>query len=128
MGTFAPTLFVIIGGTGDLTRRKLLPAIADMAEENGWQDRFHVLAVGRSEQDDETYRTWAREGLMLAGLAPESMAAWCDTSIHYVSYADEAGGWQAVADKITAIESANDLPGNRAFYLAIPPRVFPPAI
>ncbi len=128
MGTFAPTLFVIIGGTGDLTRRKLLPAIADMAEKNGWQDRFHVLAVGRSEQDDETYRTWAREGLMLAGLAPESMAAWCDTSIHYVSYADEAGGWQAVADKITAIESANDLPGNRAFYLAIPPRVFPPAI
>ena len=128
MSDFQPTLFVIIGGTGDLTRRKLLPAIADMAEKNGWQDRFHVLAVGRAEQDDDSYRAWARESLMLAGLAPESIAAWCDTSIHYVSNAAEAGGWQAVADKIAAVESANALPGNRAFYLAIPPRVFPTVI
>jgi glucose-6-phosphate 1-dehydrogenase len=87
-----------------------------------------VLAVGRAEQDDESYREWARESLKLAGLAPESMAAWCDTSIHYASNADEAGGWQAVADRIATIESANDLPGNRAFYLAIPPRAFPPVI
>jgi glucose-6-phosphate 1-dehydrogenase len=128
MSSFEPTLFVIIGGTGDLTRRKLLPAIADMAAKNGWQDRFHVLAVGRGEQDDDSYRAWAREGLMLAGMAPESIEAWCDTSIHFVSNADEAGGWQAVADKIAAIESANDLPANRAFYLAVPPRAFPPII
>ncbi|MBT8192190.1 MAG: glucose-6-phosphate dehydrogenase [Acidimicrobiia bacterium] len=128
MSRFEPTLFVIVGGAGDLTRRKLLPAIADIAEKNGCQDKFHVLAVGRSAQDDEEYRAWARESLALAGLSPEAISAWCDTSVHYVSNAEEAGGWQAVADKVAAIESANDLPGNRAFYLAIPPRVFPPVI
>ena len=128
MSSFQPTLFVVLGGTGDLTRRMLLPSIARIAEKNGWQDQFHVLAVGRGEQSDEDYRAWARESLTLAGLAPESISAWCDTSIHYVSNAAEAGGWQALADKIEAVESANDLPGNRAFYLALPPRVFPSVI
>jgi len=125
MSSFRPLLFVIVGGAGDLTRRKLLPAIARIAEEAGWQDQFHVLAVGRKEQDDEAYRAWARESLLLAGLAPETVKSWCDTSIHYASNAD---GWQAVVDKINEVETAHDLPGNRAFYLAIPPRVFPDVI
>ncbi len=121
MSGFQPILFVIVGGGGDLTRRKLLPAIARIAEENGWQDRLHVLAVGRAEQDDAGYRAWARQSLGLAGLAPETVKAWCDSSIHYAS---NAAGWQTVADKIEQIEAEHDLPGNRAFYLAIPPRVF----
>jgi glucose-6-phosphate 1-dehydrogenase len=128
MSDFQPMLFVIIGGTGDLTRRKLLPSIARLVERMGWQDRFHVLAVGRQEQDDESYRTWAREGLMVAGLDPVMVRAWCDTAIHYVSNPGGAEGWGAVADKIAAIESGHALPGNRAFYLAIPPRVFPQVI
>ena len=125
MSRFQPLLFVIVGGAGDLTRRKLLPAIARIAEQEGRQNRFHVLAVGRNDLDDEAYRTWARESLMLAGLAPETVGAWCDTAVHYAS---NAHGWQAVADKIDEIEAANGLPGNRAFYLAIPPRVFPEII
>lgn len=128
MSSFVPMLFVIVGGTGDLTRRKLLPSIARLAERHGWQDSFHVLAVGRQNQDDEAYRAWARETLMVAGLDPATVKAWCDTAIHYVSNAAEAGGWQAVADKITGLEAEHDLPGNRAFYLAIPPRVFPRVI
>ncbi|MCP4245885.1 MAG: glucose-6-phosphate dehydrogenase, partial [bacterium] len=125
MSDFQPTLFVIVGGTGDLTRRKLLPAIARIVEQNGWMERFHALAVGRDDQDDAAYRAWARESLMLAGVAPEEVKAWCDTSIHYASNAD---GWQTVADKITKIEAEHDLSGNRAFYLAIPPRAFSQAI
>ncbi len=105
MGGFQPLLFVIVGGTGDLTRRKLLPAIARIAEQEGWQDQFHVLAVGRKEQDDEAYRAWARESLLLAGLSPETVKSWCDTSIHYASNAD---GWQAVVDKIGEVEEAHE--------------------
>ena len=125
MKSFEPTLFVIVGGAGDLTRRKLLPAIARITVANGWQDSFHVLAVGRQDQTDEGYRRWAKEGLMLAGLPPEDIQSWCDASMHYAS---NAGGWDQVAEKIASIEAANDLPGNRVFYLAIPPRVFPQVI
>ncbi|NNC92593.1 MAG: glucose-6-phosphate dehydrogenase [Acidimicrobiia bacterium] len=125
MSRFQPLLFVIVGGAGDLARRKLLPAIARIAEQHGWQDRFHVLAVGRKDHDDAAYRAWARESLLLAGLSPDTVQSWCDTSMHYASNAD---GWQAVVDKIHDVEAAHDLPGNRAFYLAIPPRVFPDVI
>ncbi|MGI9649158.1 MAG: glucose-6-phosphate dehydrogenase [Acidimicrobiia bacterium] len=128
MTTFQPMLFVIIGGTGDLARRKLLPSIARLAEEHGWQDRFHVLAVGRKDHDDESYRALARQSLMVAGLDSATVEAWCDTAIHYVSSDGGSDGWDAVAARVTAIETANDLPGNRAFYLAIPPTIFPQVI
>jgi glucose-6-phosphate 1-dehydrogenase len=121
----AATLFVIVGGTGDLTRRKLLPAVARIVEKNGWQESLHVLAVGRQDKDDAAYREWARESLVLAGPAPETIKAWCDTSIHYASNAE---GWDGVTAKIEAIEAEHGLSGNRVFYLAIPPRAFPQTI
>ena len=125
MSEFQPTLFVIIGATGDLTRRKLLPAIARMVEGRGWTGRFQVLAVGRRDQDDSFYRNWAREGLAQAGLSPEMVSTWCDECVHYVSNAD---GWPAVAHAIDRLEAEHDLPGNRVFYLALPPPGFVPAI
>jgi glucose-6-phosphate 1-dehydrogenase len=125
MSSFDGVVFVIAGGTGDLARRKLIPAIARIAAKNGWSDRFHVLGVGRGEQEEEAYRDWARESLLLVDPAPASVSAWCDASVHYASSGE---GWQAVADKIAAIEAKHDLPGNRAFYLAIPPRGFPTVI
>ncbi len=127
--TDAPaTLFVIVGGAGDLTGRKLLPAIARIVEDKNWHETFHVLAVGRAVKDDETYREWARKSLMLAGLSAETVRAWCDTSIYYASNAEESGGWAAVAGKVAAIEAKHGLPGNRAIYLAVPPRAFPTVI
>lgn len=125
---FEPTLFVIIGGGGDLTRRKLLPAIAHLVRANEWQAGFHVLGVGRSARQQEEYREWARESLRLAGLSGSIIEAWCDNSVHFVSNAEEDGGWAAVAERISELESEHGLPGNRALYLAVPPRVFAPVI
>ncbi|MBT8203478.1 MAG: glucose-6-phosphate dehydrogenase [Acidimicrobiia bacterium] len=125
MSDFSPTLFVIVGATGDLTRRKLLPSIAHLVSRHGWQDGLHVLGLGRTAQSDGEFRDWARESLEIAGVDSEIISAWCDSSIHYLS---TEGGWDAVADKITDIEQANDLPGNRVFYLAIPPGAFPSTI
>lgn len=125
MSSFDGVVFVIAGGTGDLARRKLIPAIARIVAKNGWSDRFHVLGVGRGDQEDEAYREWARESLLLMEAPPASVSAWCDSSVHYAS---SGKGWQAVADKVAAIERRHELPGNRALYLAIPPRAFPDAI
>ncbi len=119
-----PALFVIVGGRGDLARRKLLPAVARLIAKDAIQKQFHVLAVGRKSYSDEEYRDWAQEGLLLAGLDPEDIAQWCQESLHFQSSSEEAGGWKAVRDKIENIEAEHALPGNRLFYLAIPPRAF----
>ena len=68
MATLEPTLFVIVGGAGDLTRRKLLPAIARLVEHNAWQTGFHVLAVGRRDQTDESHHA-----SMVSGAIPATV-------------------------------------------------------
>ena len=68
-----PSLFVIFGGTGDLSRRKLLPALARNEAEGHLNDRFRVIAVGRSPKDDEVFRNTAREALEKAGAHVASM-------------------------------------------------------
>ena len=55
-------LVVIFGGTGDLTRRKLMPALYDLACTGCTNRDFQVLGIGRSKLDDETYRGRMREG------------------------------------------------------------------
>ncbi len=51
--------------------------------------------------------------------------AWCDRSLHYES---ARGEFEAVADRIKALEAEYGLPGNRVLYLALPPKAFPTAI
>ncbi len=56
-----PHVFVIYGGTGDLTRRKLLPSMYRIMVESGISDKSVLLGVGSSELDDDEYRSFARE-------------------------------------------------------------------
>lgn len=120
-----PHLFVIIGATGDLYRRKLLPALYEMITREGMGDRCRVLGVSGSQLDDETFRAQARQALRTAGFSGEDLTAWCDQSLHYQTV---GGGYEDLAERITALENEYGLSGNRAFYLALPPKVFPTAI
>ena len=125
-----PHLFVILGGTGDLTRRKLFPALRHLARQGHLGKARAVLAVARNtELDDESFRAWAREALEEAGFGPEDLAALDAARLYYQPFAkgDDADH-EALRKRIVEIESACDLPGNRVFYLALPPRVFPGAI
>ena len=123
--TVEPHLFVIIGATGDLTRRKLLPALYEMITREGMGDACRVLGVSGSQIDDEAFRAQARTALETAGFSDDQLAAWCEKSLHYQSV---GGGYEGLADRIEAIEAEYGLTGNRVFYLALPPKVFPAAI
>ena len=52
----APTTLVIFGATGDLAKRKLLPALYNLAHEGALPERFHLVGVSRKEKEDEDYR------------------------------------------------------------------------
>jgi len=120
-----PHLFVIFGATGDLTRRKLLPAVCRLTE-HGHLEHHAVLGVARDTQyDDAGYRRWAREALEEAGIGREALRRWCDECLYYEPVEDD---YEAVARRVAAIERERDLPGNRLFYLAVPPAVFPSAV
>ena len=56
-----PHLIVLFGGTGDLARRKLMPALFRMLERRNFADSTHVLAVATSDLTDDRYRQVVRE-------------------------------------------------------------------
>jgi glucose-6-phosphate 1-dehydrogenase len=125
-----PHLFVVFGGLGDLGRRKILPALHLLAQQNRLGDRSQVLAVGRSTGiTDADSRQVAREALEAAGIPDEDAARWCASCLHYQSIRKGApDDFAALRRRIEAIEADSGLPGNRAFYLATVPGAFGPTV
>jgi glucose-6-phosphate 1-dehydrogenase len=121
-------LFVIFGATGDLTRRKLLPSLYRVINENGVADRAVILGVSSKEMTDHEFREIARTSLSDAGLEDTAADHWCDSRIFHQSVPRDAATYDALASRITEIERSLEMPGNRAFYLALPPGSFPGVI
>lgn len=117
-----PHLLVIFGGTGDLARRKLIPALYRLLEHRGFTDRSAVLAVGTRRIGDEEYRELAREALVDAGIDRDEAAAWCASAFSYQSLED---GFGALEARMSRLEGEHELSGNRAHYLALPLEVVP---
>ena len=59
----SPTTLVIFGATGDLARRKLLPALYNLAHEGALPERFNMIGVSRRDQTDDDFRNQARESI-----------------------------------------------------------------
>ncbi|MEC4890233.1 MAG: glucose-6-phosphate dehydrogenase [Nitrospira sp.] len=126
-----PHVFVIIGATGDLTRRKLLPALYHLRDQGVLETR-NTLIVGAAlpEMGEEGFRLWAFEGLHKAGWHNEAeLRAWCDDCLHYQTVHE--GGvqdYEALAGYIRRLERTHNMPENRVFYLALPPDTVPIAM
>ncbi len=121
----APHLFVVFGATGDLMRRKLLPALYRLSQQDRLGERFLLLGAARSDWDDAHFQDWAREALEEA-VDDGDLSAWCDHRLVYHSVQGNGdGAYEGLKERIEALEEEHDLPGNRTFYLALPPGAFP---
>lgn len=116
-----PCVFVIHGGRGDLARRKLLPTIARLLERGRWPQEGLVLGVGRDPgHSDEAYLELVLDSLNDAGCA--GSAEWWKEHCFYQPVPDDGEGrYEDLKGRLSALESAHALPGNRVFCLAIPP-------
>jgi glucose-6-phosphate 1-dehydrogenase len=125
-----PHVFVVFGGRGDLMARKLLPALYHLRRQGFLHERCLVLGVARTSGiSDEDYRKWARDALAAAGIEDDGISSWCDSCLHYQTIGKEGSEkFAALKRRIEDIEKLDDLPGNRAFYLALPPKAFPSTI
>jgi glucose-6-phosphate 1-dehydrogenase len=114
--------FVILGASGDLTGRYLVPALARLAAAGQLSDSLRVLAVDRGEETDDSFRANARE--RLERHLPELEPAHADAVLKRLSYRR--------ADVTSAGQLREALPELRenaaAVYLALPNAVFQPAL
>ncbi len=129
--TVEPHVFVILGATGDLTRRKLLPALYRLRDQ-GSDDKPDRLIVGAAlpEMGEEAFRLWAYEGLLQAGWRHDKeLRAWCDACLHYQTlHEGTPQDYEALAGFIRRLERSHGMPENRVFYLAMPPATVPAAV
>jgi glucose-6-phosphate 1-dehydrogenase len=123
-----PTTLVIFGGTGDLCRRKLLPAIYNLAHEGALPERFNLIAVARSEQGHEDYRQLARDSItQFSRQEPNDDVL--DRLLEQMRYIPGSFDDDSVYEQITkeALEFDKDagITFNRVFYLSTAPAFFP---
>ncbi|GIU92350.1 MAG: hypothetical protein KatS3mg011_1256 [Acidimicrobiia bacterium] len=116
-----PNLVILFGATGDLARRSLLPALYRLLRRREFADKLHVLGVATKSLDDDGFRRLARDAVVAAGLDRTEVEEWCGRNL---SYQPVGEGYEALARRVQEVERQHDLPGNRAFYLAVPPQVF----
>src|SRR6185312_11527343 len=119
-----PCTLVILGGSGDLSHRKLLPAVYNLALDGVLPTNFAVLGFAIDDLDDERYRAFARDGVEKFSRQPLAEEHWpeFERSLFYLkgSFKDDSA-YVALKQRLEEIEPKFGIPGNRVFYLSIPP-------
>jgi glucose-6-phosphate 1-dehydrogenase len=125
----APAVVVIFGASGDLTRRKLMPAFYTLACEGHLHPDTHIIGVARSDFSDEGFRERVYEGVVdYARLQPGICTLWDGVADRYTylqgDYDDEAT-YTRLRARLNELDVEKGTGGNRLFYLATPPLLYP---
>ena len=123
-----PCALVIFGASGDLTHKKLLPALYALAYRRLLPVRFAIIGVARTEGDDDAWREDMKDAVQKYARDEFRQDVWDElaASMRYVAtdFADE-GGEDALHEMVERCDAESNLGGNRVYYLAVPPPAFP---
>ncbi len=122
-----PCTLVIFGASGDLTRRKIFPALYSLGLRGLLPERFAVVGVARTEQTTKQWVAEMKKAVKEHGRDELRAAAWNELAagMRYVAtdFADE-GGEDRVLDTLRGLDEERGTAGNRLYYLAVPPVAF----
>jgi glucose-6-phosphate 1-dehydrogenase len=116
-----PTTFFLFGGTGDLARRKLFPAIYNLAQDGALPERFNLVGIARGRMSDEEFaEMFASAVHSFSRRRPDRavLERLLETVRYVTGGFDEAGTYERIADCAAAFDEGFDVPFNRVFYLA----------
>jgi glucose-6-phosphate 1-dehydrogenase len=126
-----PFVLVIFGGTGDLSKRKLLPMLYHLLfEEQTLSRESYILAVGRKALTDEAYRRIATDALHTFAPEPfdqERAAEFCGRIGYMAADAASPDSHEKLCRRIQSITSAGRI-GSIVYYLAVPPNLIRPTV
>ncbi|MDP8975202.1 MAG: glucose-6-phosphate dehydrogenase [Actinomycetota bacterium] len=116
-----PCVLVVFGASGDLTKRKLIPALEALAANRLLSSAFVLVGVARTEMSDEDFRQLALDAVK------KPSSAWQDlvSGFRYVSGGyDEPATYRELGRVLDAVDAERGTAGNRLYYLATVPEVF----
>lgn len=120
-------VLVIFGASGDLTERKLIPAVFDLYCGGFLPKKFAVTGVSRSEYSDEAYRekvVLSNEFILKKNHGADKVKAFASMVYYQSLDTKDLGQYTKLADKLTNIDEEKGTPGNYIFYLATPPSLY----
>jgi glucose-6-phosphate 1-dehydrogenase len=120
-----PCTVVIVGASGDLAGRKLLPSLFRLYLEGGLPAPFTIVGCSRTKLDDESFKVRAREAVMASGNLDEARWNSFAANLFYqdIEY-DEPQSVERFARFLWDLDRTKETKGNRIFYLAIPPTLY----
>jgi glucose-6-phosphate 1-dehydrogenase len=121
-----PCIVVIFGASGDLTKRKLLPALYHLQQSGFLPENFAVLGVARRALED-SFAADMREGIVKGGGVEEDeakLAPFVDRVQYWSMNFDDEAGYEGLKKKLADMDEKYGTQGNRLFYLAVAPEYF----
>jgi len=122
-----PCAMVIFGASGDLTKRKLFPALYSLAVRQLLPEGFGVVGVARSEETDDEFRERMKEAVQKFGRDEfrDDVWQWLAAGMRYVAteFADERGVDRMI-EVLNELDRERGTGANRVYYLAVPPTAF----
>ncbi|MFO7461858.1 MAG: hypothetical protein R6X07_14675, partial [Desulfatiglandales bacterium] len=124
-GTLEPCALVIIGASGDLTARKLVPSLFNLYRNKGLPKPFLIVGCGRTKMTDEAFRESTKDALVQNSRIDQGRWEAFAEGLYYcpIQY-DEPSSYAELAERIQGLDKEHGTKGNRIFYLAIPPTLY----
>ncbi|KOV79297.1 glucose-6-phosphate dehydrogenase [Nocardia sp. NRRL S-836] len=126
-----PSALVIFGVTGDLSRKKLMPAIYDLANRGLLPPGFGLVGFARRDWADQDFMKVVHDAVKEHARTPFNEAVWQQLAegIRFVQGTfDDDSAFDNLASCLAALDAERGTGGNHAFYLSIPPGAFPTVI
>ncbi|ERN42149.1 glucose-6-phosphate 1-dehydrogenase [Rubidibacter lacunae KORDI 51-2] len=126
-----PLIMVIFGASGDLTQRKLVPAIYQLKRERNLPGELTIVGFARRDWSHEYFREQMRKGIeeFSTGIGQEELWKDFEAGLFYCSgNMDEPESYQKLKDFLAELDGKRGTLGNRVFYLAVSPKFFPSGI
>ena len=124
-----PCTIVIFGASGDLSRRKLIPALYALAAQNCLARRFAIIGFARTPMTDEAFQQLAVDSARKYADASTANEDECKEFAHALAYVageyHHPEAFKRLKSRLEKLDRAHKLNGNRLFYLATPPDVYP---
>src|SRR5262245_5809157 len=123
-----PASIVIFGATGDLARRKLVPALYNLAHDNYLPPVYNIVGFARKPRTDEEIRSEYQKAVGEFSRQKIQDQVW-DTFAQNVFYVqsnlDDLAGYKRLKRELDRLDTERGTGGNRLFYLAVPPELMP---
>lgn len=118
-------ILVIFGASGDLTKRKLIPALYELHTQDLLPDKFAVLGVSRTSLTDSEFRENMKEFLPDQPHHQEDIAAFMEHLYYQTLSTSDSSEYPTLKERLDALTNELSIPANYIFYLSTPPNLYP---